>query len=121
MGIHKFNQKLCTNKLNINKHFILYVGDRKRYKNFLNLIKAYSLSTRLQKDFILVCCGGGKITENERKKISDLKIDSSKILQIDGNDNDLCHLYKNASAFIFPSKYEGLGLPPLEGRMLFFI
>ena len=118
MGIHKFNQKTYTNRINIDKHFILYVGDRKRYKNFLNLIKAYSLSTRLQKDFILVCCGGGEITENERKKISDLKIDSSKILQIDGNDNDLCHLYKNASAFIFPSKYEGLGLPPLEAMSL---
>ena len=78
------------------------------------MLKAYSLSIKLQKDFDLVCCGGGEITKDEKKIISELKIDSSKIIQIEGSDDDLCYLYKNASAFIFPSKYEGLGLPPLE-------
>ena len=38
----------------------------------------------------------------------------NNIIQINGDDNQLLYLYKNASAFIFPSIIEGLGLPPLE-------
>ena len=37
---------------------------------------------------------------------------------MDGDDNQLCYLYKNAKAYIFPSKYEGLGLPHLEAMSL---
>ncbi len=111
----KINMKF---KNNFKKPYILFVGERKRYKNFINFIKAYSLSNNLQKDFSVVCCGGGKISANEKKIISELKIDISNIIQIDGNDNILNSLYLNASAFVFPSMYEGLGLPPLEAMSL---
>ena len=60
---------------------------RKRYKNFSNLIKAYSISSKLQRDFKLICCGGGKLTDSERSNISKLKIDITKIIQIEGSDN----------------------------------
>ena len=88
------------------------------YKNFSNLIIAYSISSKLQSDFKLICCGGGKLRDSERSNISKLKIDIAKIIQIDGSDNQLHYLYKNASAFIFPSKYEGFGLPQLEAMSL---
>ena len=103
---------------NFKQPYILYVGERRRYKNFLNFLKAYSLSKNLKKDFCIVCCGGDKITPNEKKIISELRIDISKIIQIEGDDSILSNLYKNAAAFVFPSKYEGLGLPPLEAMSL---
>ena len=52
------------------KPYILYVGERRRYKNFLNFLKAYSLSKNLKKDFCIVCCGGDKITPNEKCTIT---------------------------------------------------
>ena len=118
MGIHRFDKIRDENITKIDSPFILHVGDRKRYKNFSNLIKAYSISSKLQRDFKLICCGGGKLTDSERSNISKLKIDITKIIQIEGSDNQLHYLYKNASAFIFPSKYEGLGLPQLEAMSL---
>ena len=45
-----------------------------------------------------------------KKNNSELRIDISKIIQIEGDDSILS-LYKNAAAFVFPSKYEGLGSP----------
>ncbi len=102
----------------LTKPFILYVGDRKRYKNFLNLLNAFALSSKLRQDFCLVCCGGGQFSKEEIDKINEYKINQSQILQFDVNDDDLFHLYKNATTFVFPSKYEGLGMPPLEAMSL---
>ena len=44
--------------------------------------------------------------------------EDNKIIQMDGDDDQLCHLYKNAKVFVFPSKYECLGLPHLEAMSL---
>ena len=117
MAPHKFNNNVEIEN-NFKQPYILYVGDRKKYKNFLNFLKAYSISKNLKKDFCIVCCGGEKITPAERKIISELKIDISKIIQIDADDSILSNLYKKAAAFVYPSKYEGLGLPPLEAMSL---
>jgi len=118
MGIHKFNEKPIGNIIKINEPYILYVGDRKRYKNFETLLKAFSLSSKIQKDFKLVCFGGGKFTDIEKKKILEFKIKDKDIIQMDGEDDQLCYLYKTAKTYIFPSKYEGLGLPNLEAMSL---
>ena len=118
MGIHKFNENLNNNITKVNEPYILYVGDRKRYKNFETLLKAFSLSSKIQLDFKLICFGGGKFTDSEKKKIIEFKIKDNKIIQMDGDDDQLCHLYKNAKVFVFPSKYEGLGLPHLEAMSL---
>ena len=118
MGVHKFNDKPVDNVIKIHDPFILYVGDRKRYKNFKVLLKAFSLSPKLQIDFKLICFGGGKFTDIEKKIILELKIVDKNIIQMDGNDDQLSYLYRNAKAFIFPSKHEGLGLPHLEAMSL---
>ena len=118
MGIHQF-ESLDTNNINkIDKPFILYVGDRKRYKNFKNFIKAFSISKKIQNDFKLVCFGGGSFTDEEKKNLTELGVNINKISQIEGDDNQLCYLYKNAKAFIFPSIYEGFGMPQLEAMSL---
>ncbi len=94
--------------------YILFVGSRRRYKNFNNLLKAYSLSSKLSKDFKIICFGGGAFHPDEKKMLTDLNINKDKIIQINGGDDKLAYLYKHASAFIFPSIYEGFGLPILE-------
>ena len=94
--------------------FILYVGSREKYKNFEFLIKGYSKSKRLLSSVNIVLFGGGKLKRKEKNLIYQLKIDENKIIQFDGNDSDLKNLYKKAKAFVFPSLYEGFGLPLLE-------
>ena len=44
----------------------------------------------------------------------ELKINESEIEHFDGDDSILINLYKNASALVYPSRYEGFGLPLLE-------
>lgn len=118
MGINKFDDIKELEFLKKLRPFILYVGDRKRYKNFKNLIIALSIKKNILNDFKLICLGGGKFSDTEKKLFKEYKVDETKIIQLNGDDNFLLNLYKNAKAFIFPSTYEGLGLPQLEAMSL---
>jgi len=102
-----------TRLLNI-RPFILYVGNRGRYKNFINAVKAYSKSDKLKKDFDFVCFGGGKFTKLEENLFKELKVDRNRFYFFDGDEEDLNFFYHKARLFIFPSLYEGFGLPLLE-------
>jgi len=101
-------------KFKLSKPFFLYVGSRKRYKNFNLLLKSYTLNERIKKNFDIVCFGGGKLINEEINNIKNLKIDLNSIHQIEGSDEILSSLYSSAEALIYPSKYEGFGLPILE-------
>ena len=96
------------------KDFLLFVGKRWGYKNFENLIKVYANSNQLKKDFKIVCFGGGEFSKSEKENFASLKLDQKNIIQTFGDDSILCQLYKNARALIYPSLYEGFGLPILE-------
>lgn len=109
----KKDENFEKKKMNV-KPFILYVGSRDRYKNFKNMIKAYSFSEKLKFDFNVVCFGGGKFNSDEKKLFQELGLTRSKVKYFDGNELDLNNLYKNAQIFIFPSLYEGFGIPLLE-------
>lgn len=93
--------------------YILYTGQRLNYKNFINFVKAYSINTFLKNSFSIITFGGGKFNEEEHELIQSLGI-SNKIINMNGNDKLLANLYANASLFVYPSLYEGFGLPPLE-------
>jgi glycosyltransferase involved in cell wall biosynthesis len=60
-----------------------------------------------------VAFGGGLFDEGELELIRNLGI-ANRISQVVGNDDKLINLYSSAAAFIYPSLYEGFGLPPLE-------
>lgn len=100
-------------KGSLSKPYLLYVGNRGEYKNFNRLLRAYAQSGTLNNNFSLVCFGGGKATPDEKKEIAMLGV-QEKILFTAGPDAALAHCYVNASAFIYPSLYEGFGIPPLE-------
>lgn len=61
----------------------------------------------------LICAGGGKFSAQERREIGRRRL-SDKIFQLEANDSVLAYLYSRAAAFVFPSLYEGFGIPILE-------
>ncbi len=112
------NNNLFNSQNTIKENFILYVGKRTSYKNFVNLIKAYSLSDKLKRDFSIYCFGGGKFTKNEIDMFENFNIEEGKIRYFTGDDNTLESFYRSAKALVYPSKYEGFGLPVLEAMSL---
>ncbi|MGZ0079387.1 glycosyltransferase family 4 protein [Methylomonas sp. YC3] len=93
---------------------LLYVGKRNGYKNFANLLKAYSESKLLKNEFPIVCFGGGNFTPAELKLFKTLNINPDNVIYASGGDNELAAWYRSAAVFIYPSLYEGFGIPPLE-------
>lgn len=101
-------------KKNTYEHpFILYVGSRAAsYKNFSFVLQTIRQQQKLD-EFHLICFGGGAFSPQERRLIKDLALDS-RVVQISGDDAVLAGFYRSAFALIYPSKYEGFGLPPIE-------
>jgi glycosyltransferase involved in cell wall biosynthesis len=98
--------------------YLLYVGQRRGYKNFGTSLVAFASSTRLASAFRLVCFGGGAFSYSERNEMSRLRLAEDRVLQLSGNDRLLSALYANAAALVYPSLCEGFGMPPLEAMAL---
>jgi glycosyltransferase involved in cell wall biosynthesis len=94
--------------------FILYVGRRGGYKNFIRLLSAYARSKRLHQDFRIICFGGSPLSVAERECIHALGIPAETVKQVSGEDTVLAAYYGKAAAFVYPSLYEGFGIPVLE-------
>ena len=97
-----------------NKPYLLYVGVRGGYKNFGQFIQAVATSSRLFSDFRVIAFGGGAFTPEEDTMINSFGFPEGQVEQIGGNDDVLNAYYAAAAAFIYPSRYEGFGIPPLE-------
>ena len=97
--------------------YILFVGSRHGYKNFLFFVKAISKILIEDRKMFIVTTGGysGKnnFSTQENKIFTDLGI-KNQIIQYPVNDEQLKYLYKNARCFVFPTLYEGFGIPLLE-------
>jgi glycosyltransferase involved in cell wall biosynthesis len=107
-----YPEKINYLKKIFNLPYILFVGTRWKYKNFNKLLKAISISKFIKNNFQLVAFGGGKFNNYEKSLIK--KYDLKNIIQIDGNNEKLYSCYKYASMFVYPTQYEGFGLPILE-------
>jgi glycosyltransferase involved in cell wall biosynthesis len=93
--------------------YILYVGVRAGYKNFEGLLKAYANSSALKRDFDLICFGGPRFTPEENRKMKALGL-QGHVLRMTGADELLCQLYSSATCLVYPSLYEGFGIPIAE-------
>ena len=92
--------------------YLLYVGNAYPHKNLERLILSFNKLIEDKKDLYLILVGE---IDYFYKKIQDKFSDSKKIIFTDFiSDKELVALYKNASIYVFPSLYEGFGLPPLE-------
>jgi len=99
--------------LKLPERYLLYVGNRELYKNFLFFIE--SITPLLSKDNTLsVLCAGGKDFHWTEKQIFRSWGVERKLHYSPVSDELLPSLYANALAFVFPSLYEGFGIPILE-------
>ncbi|NPA32592.1 MAG: glycosyltransferase family 4 protein, partial [Aquificae bacterium] len=116
LGVDKelFNPYGSLPSLKTPENFILFVGSIEPRKNLKNLLKAYNiLPEQLKREFPLLLAGfdGWK-----NEEILELIRRSERYIKYIGyvNDEVLAELYRRASVFIYPSYYEGFGLPPIE-------
>jgi glycosyltransferase involved in cell wall biosynthesis len=114
LGFEKFHSTKNKHTLQPEKPYLLYVGNRSGYKNFNRFIEVFSSSEPLKNDFRVIAFGGGAFSKKELDLFQCLGLKPDQIQQMSGSDDILGQLYENARAFIYPSLYEGFGLPPLE-------
>jgi glycosyltransferase involved in cell wall biosynthesis len=96
---------------NEKQKYILYTGTRHSYKNFNNFILA--IAPLLIKYNLQLKCTGASFTNTEIGLLKQQNIfEQTSILF--ANEDELKKLYVNALCFVFPSSYEGFGIPILE-------
>ena len=114
------DKKYCSDFLrdtyNLTKPFILYLGGFSERKNVASIITAFSkVYKELNSEYNLVIVGGYKDSSQRLVKLtSELKIDSHVIFTGFVPEEHLPIFYNGCDTFIYPSFYEGFGLPPLE-------
>jgi glycosyltransferase involved in cell wall biosynthesis len=106
---------LIKRKYNIEK-YILTVGATYPHKNIERLIISYSLlPDRLKKEYKLVVAGSReKYTHALMLLVKERDLQSNIVFTGYVSFDDLPYLYSGAAALVYPSLYEGFGLPPLE-------
>lgn len=101
------------NKYHLSSKYILYVGAIEENKNVFSLIKAFSGMDA--KNYTLVLVGEGK--EHKKIMVNETgKLGIEKRVHFLGNvpDEDLPAIYQGSEFFVYPSFYEGFGIPIIE-------
>lgn len=111
-GIEKVNLCMLPSQKVYKFPYVLFVGRRSKYKNFDNFLKAFSLIHQKNKDIHLVCTSV-PFNEDEKVKIATLKL-TSFVHHIFADEIMMKQLYRDAEFFVYPSFYEGFGMPILE-------
>lgn len=93
--------------------YLLYVGSRYGYKNFIPFLKSCKEIFEKYKELKLICTGND-FTPNELTHIYNIGLSSRIIHRFVKTDEELMNLYHHAVCFVYPSLYEGFGIPILE-------
>lgn len=109
-------KKIIETKYGIYDEFILYVGGFSPRKNILGIIDSFSLiNNRLKSKYKLVITGKKGISySNYKARVDELKLSDSVIFTDFIPLEDLPIFYNASELLVYPSFYEGFGLPPLE-------
>ena len=103
-------------KHGIQRPYLLYTGTIEPRKNLIKLIQAYNelLKHTDHRPQLVLCGGRGWLDEEVFEQVAELKL--QRMVKFTGyvDDEDLPALYSACEAFVYPSLYEGFGLPPLE-------
>lgn len=110
---------LCQGVLDkhqLRRPYLIYVGTIEPRKNLLTLIRAYHelLRSTTHRPQLVLCGGRGWLYDEVFKLVEELKLQDQVRFTGYVEDADLPALYSAAEAFVYPSFYEGFGLPPLE-------
>jgi alpha-1,3-rhamnosyl/mannosyltransferase len=108
--------ELARTRLGLPPRYLLYVGTIEPRKNVLTLLRAYcSLPESFRRVYPLVLAGGWGWHVGEVAKYLDAEARHRGVLHLGYvPDEDLPWLYNGARALVYPSLYEGFGLPPVE-------
>lgn len=93
--------------------YLIHVGTRGGYKDGATLFRAFSQIAPAYRDLQMVLVGGGPITNDERRLLTDLGIET-RVTQTTLREADMPGAYAHARMCVVPSTYEGFGLPALE-------
>lgn len=115
LGFERFSKAHRSSQIGKSgRPYLLYVGNRGGYKNFKGTVRAISSKHYLSSNLDIIAFGGGPFTAEETDLINSLGFAQNSVRHVEGDDQILGSLYLDAAAFIYPSLYEGFGLPPLE-------
>lgn len=95
------------------EHFIIHVGNRADYKDGPTLLRAFARIARDHRDLQLVLAGGGPLTSDEQSLIVSLGL-QTRVTQTTVPESEMPSAYAQARMCVFPSTYEGFGLPAVE-------
>lgn len=99
-------------KYSICKPFVFFLGGRLHHKNFSRLLEAYEMSEIRQSHTLVVA--GAPWSQEEEKRIQNLGLEKHVLRIPSITEVELPVFYQCATLFVFPSYYEGFGLPLLE-------
>lgn len=97
----------------VDRPYFLYVGHRGRHKNFRRLLMAFAQSG-LTAQHDLIVLSPGPLQEDESAAITDLHLTAHVRVIASVSDATLRAYYRQSTALVYPSEYEGFGLPILE-------
>lgn len=102
-------------KFGLRDRYLLSVGLLQPRKNLIRLLEAFALLQRTRPELKLAVVGAtGWGTEPFHQRLRELQLEESVVLCGSVSEDDLRALYSAAAVFVYPSLYEGFGLPPLE-------
>lgn len=111
-GIEFVDLETIDSEKIFNFPYILYVGTRRNHKNWDKFIKSFALVSQKFPEIKLVCTGK-QFTNEEINYLKELNL-SDKVFLITATEYEIIKLYRDCLLFIFPSLYEGFGMPLLE-------
>ena len=114
--IHLGNSLIPNSNANeaiVKEPYLLFVGNRSLYKNFSGLLDGLQEILKINK-IKLICAGGGVFKPDEIELIKNYGLEDYVFNVSFDNDLMLSNLYTHAILFLFPSLYEGFGIPVLE-------
>ncbi len=95
------------------ERYVLFVGTRNTYKNFDVFVEGVAPLVAEDPRLGVLCIGGGRFAPSEVALLRQHGI-ADRVIQRNVRDDELAACYAHAAAFVFPSRYEGFGIPILE-------